>query len=398
MCRYEEEGMKRIIMLLLILASIMPLPAIGFGYHVFDIRTESEFGEGIFPTSVKYQFNFPMPDFIEGRRTVLAFRLDNGLMYRTLRQDPHTGAILAKDPPSYPTEYTVLFDEFNLFFAQGFGETLDEDRDLITAFISLDGRFENAYERLSWLTSPDDMEGVFSTYDGGVRTERFPSSSWIGAPELAGSRSIFQTSVTAGVRFDWMDDDVTRRDGVRAASYLRFSPSWMPVSYGDGADFFLIWNELELSKTLLTIGQERRPELSWLSIVLDDKLMYRYIIGDKVPSYVQGGDIWGDNDVPNGSHVIMNRLSMTLYGPQINSRDSFPSLMLFWDFGAALGHVLNRGSVNEDIAETVGSYGLRAEFVIFGICKVYYEIGCSYDGAFSEPGGVEQRFGVTVGI
>ena len=390
--------MKRIIAMLLLIVSIMPLSAIGFGYHVFDIRTEPEFGEGIFPTSVMYQFNFPMPDFIEGRRTVLAFRLDNGLEYRKLRQDPDTGAILAKDPPPYPTEYTVLFDEFNLFFAQGFGETRDEEKDLITAFISLDGRFENAYERLSWLTSPDSMEGVFSTYESGIRTERFPSSSWVGAPELAGSRSIFQTSLTAGVRFDWMDDDVTRRDGIRAASYLRFSPAWMPVSYGGGADFFLMWNELELSRTLLTIGQERRPELSWLSIVLDDKLTYRFIIGDKVPAYVQGGDIWGESDVPNGSHVIMNRLSMTFYGPQINSRDSFPSLMVFWDFGVALGHVLNRGAVREAIAETVGSYGIRAEFVVFGICKVYYEIGCSYDGVFNEPGGIEQRFGVTVGI
>ena len=361
--------MKRIIAMLLLIVSIMPLSAIGFGYHVFDIRTEPEFGEGIFPTSVMYQFNFPMPDFIEGRRTVLAFRLDNGLKYRKLRQDPDTGTILAKDPPSYPTEYTVLFDEFNLFFAQGFGETRDEEKDLITAFISLDGRFENAYERLSWLTSPDSMEGVFSTYESGIRTERFPSSSWVGAPELAGSRSIFQTSLTAGVRFDWMDDDVTRRDGIRAASYLRFSPAWMPVSYGGGADFFLMWNELELSRTLLTIGQERRPELSWLSIVLDDKLTYRFIIGDKVPAYVQGGDI-----------------------------DTYPLIMVFWDFGVALGHVLNRGAVREAIAETVGSYGIRAEFVVFGICKVYYEIGCSYDGVFNEPGGIEQRFGVTVGI
>ena len=63
-----------------------------------------------------------------------------------------------------------------------------------------------------------------------------------------------------------------------------------------------------------------------------------------------------------------------------------------------LGRVLNRGSVTENIAETVGSYGIKAEFLVFGIIELYYEIGCSYDGAFSEGSYVEQKFGVTVGI
>ncbi len=388
---------KKIFLLLLSLMLSAPAFAIGFGYHVFEIRTEPEFSQGVFPTSVKYQFNFPMPDFIEDRRTVLAFRLDNGLAYRTLRQNPDDGAILAKGSYEFPREYTVLFDEFNLFFAQGFLDTRDDEKDLLTAFLSIDGRFENAYERLSWLTAPGEMEGVFNTFESGSKAERFPGSSWTGAPELKGSRSMFQTSLTAGLILDWLDDDVTRRDGVRLASYLRLSPSWMPLSTGS-ASFIVSWNELELSKTLYSAGQERRSELSWFSIVLDDKLTYRYIYGDKVPSYVQGGDIWGDGDVPNASHVITNRLSVSFYGPQINSRDSYPTITFFWDLGAGIGKVLNRGSINEGIFEIVGSYGIRAEFLILGIVELYYEIGCSYDGAFGEPSYVEQSFGVTVGI
>ena len=241
------------------------------------------------------------------------------------------------------------------------------------------------------------MEGLFNTFGGGTKAERFPEASWVGAPELAGSRSMFQTSITAGLVVDWMDDDVTRRDGVRFGSYLRFSPSWMPLSTGD-ASFIVSWNELEASKTLYTVGQTGRTELSWFSVVLDDKLTYRYIFGDKVPSYIQGGDIWGRGDVPNAAHVLSNRLSLTFYGPQINSRDSYPSLTIFWDLGLGLGRVLNRGSVDEFIAETVGSYGIKVEFIIFGIIELYYEIGCSYDGAFNEDSYVEQRFGVTVGI
>ncbi len=389
--------MRKLCVFLLLMLFSFSLYAIGFGYHVFEVRTEPEFSEGVFPTSVMYQFNFPMPDFIDGRRTVLAFRLDNGLMYRYLRQHPDDGSILARSSYTFPREYTVLFDEFNLFFAQGFGQTREEEKDFFTAFLSIDGRFENAYERLSWLTGPGEMEGVFNTFEDGIKTDRFPSSSWIGAPELSGSRSMFQTSVTTGFILDWLDDEVTRRDGVRFGSYLRLSPEWMPLSTGS-ASFLVSWNELELSKTLYTAQQSRRSELSWFSVVLDDKITYRYIYGDKVPAYIQGGDIWGRGDVPNTAHVITNRLSLSIYGPQINSRDSYPTITFFWDFGVGLGRVLNRGSVTENIAETVGSYGIKAEFLVFGIIELYYEIGCSYDGAFSEGSYVEQKFGVTVGI
>ena len=84
--------MKKIL-LLTILLTILALPAfsIGFGYHILEVRSEPEFANGTFPSSIKYQFNFPVPDFIGGNITELTFRLDNGLIYRSLDQDPVTG-------------------------------------------------------------------------------------------------------------------------------------------------------------------------------------------------------------------------------------------------------------------------------------------------------------------
>ena len=114
---------KILAVILLSVISMLSLSAIGFGYHVFEIRTEPEFAHGVFPSSVMHHFTFPMLDHSPGTKTVLAFRLDNGLVYRHLRQNPDDGSFLAIDPPDYPTEYTVLFDEFNLFFGQGFVDT-----------------------------------------------------------------------------------------------------------------------------------------------------------------------------------------------------------------------------------------------------------------------------------
>ncbi len=385
--------MKRFILFALLLILLFPLSAIGFGYHVFEIRTEPEFGQGVFPTSVKYQFNFPVPDLIQGNKTEFAFRLDNGLVYRTLRQDPLTGAIMAKDPEQYdfPKEYTVHFDEFNLFFAQGFIDTGFSDNDLLTAFVSIDGRFEMAFERLSWMTGPDDTGGVFWKEDG---TLRFPSDSFLtGTPELSDDRSVFQTSISIGLKVDFMHDTTTTRDGIKAGLYWRFAPRWMLLTDGS-ASFVVSWNEIQASKTLFVVpnGEER----TWFSIVLDDFFTYRASMGDKVPSYIQGGDIWGP-DVPNAANVITNRLALTFYGPQINSRDTYPSVTIFWDLGWALGKVKN-SLLEEKIYESVGSYGIRCEFVVFSIAEFFYEIGCSYDPVFAEEMYVEQRFGFSVGI
>ncbi len=390
--------MRRIAAAILIFIALSAsLPAIGFGYHVFEIRTELEFGYGVFPSSVMYQFNFPMPDLIAGTKTELAFRLDNGLVYRHLRQNPDDGSFLALDPPSYPTEYTVLFDEFNLFFGQGFVDTGFSDNDLITLFFSIDGRFENAYERLSWLSGPGEREGVFGYSDGSGWVDRFPGSSWRGAPELAGDRMMFQTSLTTGVVLDYMREKVTRRDGVWFASYLRLAPDFMILNDGTG-NFIASWNELKLSKTLFSVDNEKDyRDLSWVSIVLDNHTVYRYLFGDRVPQYILGGDIWGNSDVPAYDSVLTNRLSLTIYGPQINSRDTYPLIRIFWDFGVGFGHPLN--SIHDDYGvETVGSYGVRAEFIIFDIAQLYYEIGCVYDPAFNEKVYVEQRFGFSVGI
>ena len=386
--------MRKLCILLLSIMLSAPLAAIGFGYHVFEVRTEPEFSNGVFPTSVMYQFNFPMPDFISGRSTILAFRLDNGLAYRNLRQSPCDGSILARDPVPYPTEYTVLFDEFNLFFAQGFMETRDEKKDLLTAFISIDGRFENAYERLSWLSGPGDMEGLFNTFDGGTKAERFPGASWVGAPELAGSRSMFQTYISFGLNVDYMDDDVTTRDGIKGSTYVRLSPEWMILTDGTGS--FVLWEtEIHGAYTLFEKPMVSKKAFTWFSLVLDDKLTYRYLHGDRIPQYIMGGELWGP-DVPASSSAITNRLSLSLYGPQLG-KDTYPSITIFWDFGLGLGRMLNSSS-SMRIAETVASYGIRAEFVIAGIAEFYYEIGCSYDPVFNEDTYVEQRFGFSIGV
>lgn len=409
--------MKKTCLLFIVMLFVsLSLSAIGFGYHILEVRTTPQFGSdifadknehmefGIFPSSLLYQFNFPVPDFIPGSKTELAFRLDNGLVYRNLRQDPDSGELLARNPVEYPTTYTVHFDEFNLLFGQGFFNTSFSENDLITLWVSVDGRFEYAYERLSWMSGPNEREGLFWTIADGKRVKRFDDSvSWIGAPELEGNRQSFQTSLSFGLEFDLMRDFITRRDGVKLSSFVRWRPEWLVLNglSDDSGLYLLSWNELKLSKTLVSVKQNDPRNLSWFSIVFDNSTIYRYIQGEKVPAYIQGGNIWGTS-VPNSEHVITNRLSLSIYGPQINSRDCYPYITGFWDIGYSFGNVLNR-AVDEKISEVAGSIGFRAGFMIFNVAEVFFEYGYIYDPVLNESSAdgfksSDYKFGITVGI
>ena len=322
-----------------------------------------------------------MPDFIEGRRTVLAFRLDNGLEYRKLRQDPDTGAILAKDPPSYPTEYTVLFDEFNLFFNQGFWN------DLLTLGVSIDGRFENAYESLEYLSAPDG-DALFTLDDGSARF-----SSFIGAPELEGSRSIFQTYLSGLLTIDFMDDETVRRNGARLTSDFRITGPWMPMNDSSG-DFLISSNTLDLSLTLFHL--ERGSGKSWISLVLENSTTYRFIWGDKVPVYIEGGVLFDDVAAPATRHVVTNELALTIYGPQFTV-DTYPSVSLFWDFGYSFGPALN-SVADTTYGETVSVWGVKVEFLVLDIFKVYWHWGYVVDPVFNEQSRAITRLGFTFGV
>lgn len=397
--------MKRIpraILTLIISLTLSPLGAIGFGYEIFEIRTEPEFASGLFPTSLMYQFNLPVP----GDSTILGLRLDNGLEYRTLRQRPEDGEFYSRalsdgssevDGFSYSDsrEYTVQFDEFNIIFQQGAIWSSSTGGNILNFRLSADGRFENAFERLSWLTSSSDMEGVFYSSVGNAR---FPdSTSWTGAPELSGSRSVFMLSITAGLDINYLSDKITRRDGLRFYSIFRYTPTGFSIlGSSTNISFMLIHNEFSVAKTLFALPQHGPRDTTWISLVADDKFIYRALYGTAVPAYVQGGEIWG-LQLPNTEHVFTNELSLTLYGPQINSYDCFPAVKVFIDIGLSAGEVLNTSIEDYSITEFAASYGVRASFVLFNILECYYEYGYTIDTVFNDAKYTSNKFGVSMG-
>lgn len=384
--------MKKVLLLALSLVLLSnALFSIGFGYHVLDVRTSPEFGKGVYPTSVEYQFNFPMPG-----DTLLTFRLDNGLDFRTIRQDPESGKLYAEygyiGAIGNVHDYSVLFDEFNLLFSQGLVRTRFSNNNLINISAALGGRFELAFEDLSFMSDSSHTESLFWSDTSG--TNRF--SSFSGTPELAGDRSVMHTFLTFGLSIDMYKDDVVVKNGIKASSTLRICPVWMPMNDGT-AEYIASINEISLAYTPVAIEQKGNKELHWFSFVIGNDLVYRYIAGSKVPYYIQGGDIFSVR-AANTEHLITNRTYVSLYGPQIKVNDLYPSLMLFHDFAYSCGNVLNMSNP-DTIGEYCGVFGLRAEFNMYNICKFYYEVGTIYAEQFShERSDIKARFGFTLEI
>jgi len=367
--------------------------AIGFGYHVLKIDTTPEFAEGAIPTNVKYQFNFPMVDFVPGAKTELAFSLNNGFLYRTMEQSPIDGSLYSKDATWKVGDrvYSVLYNEFSLFFKQGVMHT-SLDTDFITIGLAINGRFEDAYERFSFMDGVDETEGVFWSSPGVRRFD--PDGTWIGNPELEGSdRSSFHTSISTELVLNLLEDKRSVRNGVKASLSFRCNPKDMFLNDGTG-DYTLTKAKIDVAFTPFKIMQKK--SLTFVSLVLDDHFSIRMINGEKVPRYAQEDELWKVH-MPNSEFVIQNRASISLYGSQMHYKDLYPVVTGFFDIGYSFGKLLNT-SLDESIDEIALAAGVRVEFIIFNIAKVFYECGWVLDPVYNEEKETRQTFGVRLGI
>ena len=392
---------KNTFLFIILLMISSSLYAIGFGFHTLKTRVSPEFSKGIFPTSLIYQFDFPIPNMIPGRATEIDFRIDNGLDFRSLKQTPNEGIPYATDPDNpewnYPKEYLTIFNEMNIVLGQGFMKSPDKDKDLLKLWATIDLRFENSYERIDYYRNPQEFEGLFLLRpfidSNNPALERFPGSDWTGQPELAGLHSTSNLSMSLGFDINYLNDNITRRNGINYSFWTRLNPKWFNLFQDDSQDYLLIWNKLDLAFTPYYVPMSGSRNTSWFSIVIDNSTTYRFITGSKVPYYVQGGDIFGTKAL-NTSHVLTNRTSLTFYGPQINSYDCYPSIAAFIDFGVSFGNLLNsKEKISYD--DTVASVGCRAEFMIFDIANFYYEIGYVFDNVLNENKTMITRFGFT---
>lgn len=384
--------MKKVLLLIFtLLAVCFPSFSIGFGYHIFEARSNPDFSNGVFPSSLKYQFNFPVPDFLEGSATLLTFRLDNGLVYRTLSQDPESGEAYKKEQ-DFPQVYSTHYDEFNLLFSQGFVPTSFSDSDLISLYMSIDGRFEMNFERLSWMRDESEREGVFYRYDSEEKKHVPRFESYNGVPELKGNRSPVMMSLSFGLKLSYMRDEVTRRDGIELDALFRYAPSALQI-FGKSMDYAYLALNFEASWTALDVRFEDGKQKS--SLILFDRARYVYISGKSVPNYIRDYSISSMFAFDLAEHSIINRLGLKINAAALLSSDTYMSFSLYFDTKYSRGRMMNSSESIEDLAYGIGT---RLEYRLYDIAAFYAEIDYKINPSFDESSKFSYSYGFTLGI
>lgn len=375
--------MKKLGILLFCLFCCFPLVSLHSIYltnEVLNVGMYSSFAQGMFPTNVDAEFTLPGLTVIPGNSTGLSFRLDFGYTGRSLTQNPQTGEYIDWNnhefDKDYPSSYSVLYSAWSLKFSQGLAYSPVTKGDLLTLWVSYDGRWEQAMERLEVSRDPSAVK-MFTS-------QVFPAGPLRGTPDLQGNRYMLSTALRTGFSLNLKKGTTATEDGVSISGSVTFAPWWLLNDFdmfGGKSDYMKLSFSVSAGYTLLQI--KRANDWNKFSMVLTDTLDYRYLDGPKVPRFAESGGIWNVGP-QNLAHNITNTLRLYLYGPQFIASDCYPYMYFFLDLGYSGGY-LNNTDHTKSYDYFMGSAGVHVHLRLFGIFHMYYDLGYIFLPEYGKP-------------
>ena len=395
--------MKRIFLIVCMVFFLFTLPAVSFKSSIISTDGDVRFSGGFYPVSGSFSYEASLPDYFDEISSSLTLNFDAGLRHRLLIQNPENGEHIKETSSLFKTENARFYQVHYIYF------TLDYELGLINAdylsdpmfaiIFSLEGDFENAYERLGWLNG-DGEEATFTVVDGGERKSRF--NSYSGVPEfkpdsLTGYRQLSHTGMRIGAEFNYTEVTRMTKDGLWARLFVRYMPSWFPL-HDDGVSSYLSVNALGgAAFTLLNVNQfslsTSSDVLKMFTLVLETEFDARFITGKGIPQYALERSVWGSHTA-GSSFLVGNTTSLVFRGPQI-FEDLYPSLSLTSDAAYAFGPVANGEGNTSSFS---GSLSLRLEADLFDTLYLYAECGLVYASVYEKDKGFRYSFGVRLGI
>lgn len=392
--------MKRLLILILVLVSLLPLGAVSFSSSISTVSGDSRFAGGIFPVSGEFSYKYSLPDYFDGFSAAVNLDFNSGLKHRFLLQNPDTGEHFDTSSSPYIDDsaryYQVHFIYMSIDFILGMVNLDYLSSPVISFVLSFEGNYENAYERIGWMNG----DGNESTFYYGDRLPRYTSYS--GVNELKGDsvslyRQLSHTGLRLSAEFNYVEESRMTKDGVWAEVSLRYLPSWFLFHDKNGSSYFKAQAKAGAAYTILNIGQfslsSSGDVLRMFTLTAETEVELRYVYGTSIPQYALERSVWGSHNA-NTLFLIANTTTLTLKGPQV-LEDLYPAFSLTSDISYSAGPVANgKGSMNS----FVGSLSLRAEVDFFDTLYVYAECGWVYASIYEKDKGFRYSFGVRLGI
>ncbi len=391
--------MKKIVVLVLLLNTFLfSLFSLSFTSSIDSVGYDNRFGNGYFPISGEFNYKANLPEFFSDINSSIFLNFNAGLKHRLIKQNPEDGTHFDLNESPYIGDarfYSVHFIYFDLSYRLGIINNDFLSTPILSLIFSLEGDFENSYERLGWIRV-GNSEATFTNDD---RSERYNSYSALleaKKDSKTGYRTLSHTGVKLSLDFNYSEKTRTTYDGLWARLDLRYMPSFFPLHDKNGSSYFSINAKIGGAYTVLNVPQfslsYTEDVLTMFGLYITTEFDIRSVWGTGIPQYAL--ERKSGYKTPNTLYQVGNRTSLVFTGPQI-MEDLYPEIKMVSDVAYSFGPVAN-GSGN--INELDGSVSLELSFNIFDTLYFYGKCGYTYLSLYSPDKGFKYAFGVRVGV
>ena len=381
---------KRIIILLILIATVFSLNALSFSSFVTDLSYDERFSNGFFPLSGKYKYIADLPEFFDEINSSISLNFNSGLKHRLLMQNPDSGEHLDRNDKSLNRLYGVEFIYFDLSYRLGLinAEYLTEP--ILALSVAFEGNFENARERLGFMRD-DEEKSAFAPY------KDFSAIRELNIDSKTNARTLSHTGLKLSLDYYYLEEKRMTDDGLWASVTLKYLPSFFPLHDKNGSSYLSLDLNGGVAYTLLNISQfslsYSEEALTMFSLGVKSELNFRALMGEGIPQYALEREK-SLYHAPNTLYQVANKTTLTFKGPQIKE-DIYPIISLLSDIAYSFGNVANgEGS----LSHFDGSISLQGELNLFDTLYVYVLASYVYSSYYQPDEGFTYSLGLRLGL
>lgn len=393
--------MKKFFSIVIIIAlAIFMAGASDFKFFLNGLDQHPNILGGFLPTGTGIGVNYEGLSFREGDLTQFRLTFDGGYRQRQIFQDPKTGKPLEEG------DKVGIFDVMNFALgtrlSQGFGDSWVLNKDLFTAYVGYEGKYERYYDSLILLPNggglpkkndhkikiglkdkaqPDSIDDFMQLHGVSRDTQTVYSD--------LSKDSNFTNTLYTGLTFNYMDDRMVSNEGVLADFNVQFAPGFM----NSRSQYYLIQTNVVAGTTLLEV--QRKNGLNLFSIVALNRTNVCWVDGSAVPVFVSHNHTLGrkvrgiDNNSYNTNFSLVNNFDVRFASPEPIMDGLFIRFNLFLDMGIYAGNYLNTGKNGLDKYKESGflaSTGFQLELDFIDAVDLGIQMSYLLNGkSFREP-------------
>ncbi len=370
---------KKLLVLLLTLIIISSAAFGGDWRYIFgELDQHPEILVGFIPTYTTMGVGYSGLSLISGNKTEFQFLTGGGYSQRKVWQDPNDGAPIFANP----LVYDVWRVEWLMKFTQGFGHSWVPGKDLVTAYVGYEGRWENNVNSMVMgQTRNNGGSYTISSINDwflshGATADAIYPDLTVGSD---GRRMMLGTAFQGGVKLDLMQDLMTSQNGFLADLNVKWAPLALNRVLDGEADYY--------SATLNAVGAWTPYQLrsdddrfNLFSIMLVDRFNVNWTDGRRVPVYAQnsvslgrkvrGFTTWSYNT----QFTMVNNFDIRFAGPEPFFNGIYPRINLFFDLGYGTGAYFNSSIKPDKGYNFLCSTGVQFTVSIFDFIDLGYQL------------------------